>query len=136
MVHTHSASYPPSSKHICKCTQNEAERTDGVQMTKTLTWRPLAAQPPTAAPVANNGGGGGAAPRRPQRAGRYELSLALDCSDGFSAGTRVTLDAADFLLFNECVRFALPHLLGLHGAFRLPVREDYYQDDWPGPTVQ
>jgi hypothetical protein len=56
------------------------------------------------------------------------VSLSLHCSDGFSAAVRAELDPADYLIFEECVRFAIPHLLGLHGAFRLPVREDYEQD--------
>jgi len=60
--------------------------------------------------------------------GAYTLTLSLHCSDGFEASTSVELDRADYLVFKECVRFAIPHMLGLHGAFRLPIREDYAQD--------
>lgn len=87
-------------------------------MTKSLTWKPL---PPAAgANGAANGADGGDH--------KYDLTLSLLCSDGFAARTRVRLDAADYVMFEECVRFAIPHLLGLHGAFRLPTREDYAQD--------
>jgi hypothetical protein len=75
-------------------------------MVKTLTWTPLT-------PANGNGAGP-----------RFEVSLALRCSDGFTASARVELDGADWILFQEAVKFAIPHLLGLHGAFRLPRRED------------
>ncbi len=78
-------------------------------MVKTLTWTPLS--------TANGNSAAGAGPR-------FALSLGLRCSDGFTAATRVELDGADWILFQESVRFAIPHLLGLHGAFRLPTRED------------
>lgn len=84
-------------------------------MTKTLIWSPIT----KASNSSSNGRTSGAL---------YKLTLNLSCSDGFSASTHIELDAADYLLFNECVRFAVPHLLGLHGAFRLPIREDYAQD--------
>lgn len=101
--------------------QDDEERKGGVTMTKSLTWTPI--------PRFGNGSNGGAGKGPPSAVHLYRLSLSLSCSDGFQAEARVDLDAADYLLLSECVRFAIPHLLGLHGAFRLPNREDYAQDN-------
>ncbi|KAI8473521.1 MAG: hypothetical protein J3K34DRAFT_391700 [Monoraphidium minutum] len=95
--------------------QGGAEREGGTEeeteMTKVLTW----------APVWNDRPHGLTPPDAP----RYRLELALECSDGFSASTGVGLDGADWLLFDACVRFAIPRLLGLHGEFAMPVWDDY-----------
>ena len=115
-------------------------------MVKTLTWHPLPLPPPPPQAAHENGNGNGrhaaaaaaaadrAAPAAAAAAAaarpgaRAALTLHLACSDGFAAETAVALDGADCVLLAECARFAIPHLLGLHGAFRLPTREDYLQD--------
>ncbi|GBF96864.1 hypothetical protein Rsub_09869 [Raphidocelis subcapitata] len=97
----------------CPLLVEEAGLEDGIEMVKSLTWAPA----PAAA--ATNG-----APK-PRGGPPYALTLSLTCSDGFQAQTGVELDAADWLLFSECVRYAVPRLLGLHGALRLPRLEEF-----------
>jgi hypothetical protein len=91
-------------------------------MVKTLTWSPAPAGP---AAAATNGAPKAISSPAAGRGPPYALSLSLTCSDGFEANTGVEVDAADWLLLQECIRYAVPRLLGVHGALRLPRAEEF-----------